>query len=59
MLGIQTPFTYIGMALSMAGFHLEDGNLPSILFLHDGKPKFWYAFVLIPFHQSFLSIFVS
>lgn len=54
MPGIQTPFIYIGMVLSMFGFHIEDGNLPSILFLYDGRPKIWYAFVLFPFHHSFL-----
>lgn len=42
MPGIQTPYTYVGGALSSFGFHLEDGNLSSINFNHSGTPKMWY-----------------
>lgn len=40
--GIQTPYIYVGMANTTFGFHLEDGDLSSISYLHSGKPKIWY-----------------
>lgn len=43
MIGIQTPYTYFGMANTMFGYHLEDGDLCSISYLHSGKPKVWYV----------------
>lgn len=39
--GIHTPFVYVGFIFSPFGFHLEDGNLYSINYNHDGKPKLW------------------
>ncbi|XP_055307473.1 probable lysine-specific demethylase 4A [Sitodiplosis mosellana] len=41
MPGIQKPYIYFGTPLSMFAFHIEDGNLNSINFLHDGEPKVW------------------
>lgn len=42
MPGIQTPFVYVGSPGTSFGFHLEDGNLASVNYLHQGKPKVWY-----------------
>lgn len=43
MKGIHVPFLYVGMANTVFGFHLEDGDLSSISYLHSGKPKIWYV----------------
>lgn len=43
MLGIQDPVLYIGEKNTSTGFHIEDGDLPSINFLHRGMPKVWYV----------------
>lgn len=60
--GIQTPFTYIGAPLSSFAWHIEDGNLCSINFLHTGSaPKFWWvqlwqfitSYITIEFIQKF------
>lgn len=40
--GIQLPYIYIGSPLSSFPFHLEDGNLCAINYLHAGLPKLWY-----------------
>lgn len=42
MPGIHTPYVYIGSPLTSFAFHLEDGNLYSINYLHHGQPKVWY-----------------
>lgn len=41
MEGIQSPYVYVGSPLTAFAFHLEDGNLNSINYLHRGKPKVW------------------
>jgi hypothetical protein len=43
ILGIHTPFVYIGGPSSIFGLHLEDQNLLSINYKHHGAPKIWYA----------------
>lgn len=43
MKGIQKPFLYVGMAGTCTAFHIEDGDLLSINYLHEGKPKIWYV----------------
>lgn len=40
--GIQTPYVYFGSPLSSFPYHLEDGNLCAINYLHEGQPKMWY-----------------
>lgn len=42
MPGILTSYNYFGMANTFFAFHLEDGDLDSINYLHSGKPKIWY-----------------
>lgn len=39
--GINCSYVYVGAPGSSFGFHLEDGNLASINYLHRGKPKIW------------------
>lgn len=46
MAGIQSPFVYVGAPLTSFGFHLEDGDLNSINYLHEGDPKIWYETLL-------------
>lgn len=41
MPGIQKPYIYFGTTFSLFAFHLEDGNLNSINYLHEGAPKVW------------------
>lgn len=41
MRGINSSFLYIGAPLSMFGCHLEDGDLNSINYNHQGAPKMW------------------
>lgn len=40
--GIHTPLTYIGSHITYYGLHLEDENLNSINYLHNGERKIWY-----------------
>lgn len=40
--GIQSPYLLIGGPLTSFAFHIEDGNVNSINFLHRGAIKFWY-----------------
>lgn len=42
MPGILKTYNYFGMANTFFAFHLEDGDLDSINYLHSGKPKVWY-----------------
>lgn len=49
--GITKPYVYIGSWPTYFGFHLEDGNLNSINYLHRGSPKIWY-FVPITEHHK-------
>lgn len=39
--GINSPYLYVGSIFSPFGFHLEDGNLYSINFMHSGEVKVW------------------
>lgn len=41
--GIHTSFLYIGTKFSIFTWHVEDYNLCSISFLHEGAPKVWYV----------------
>lgn len=41
--GINEPYFYFGSWRTTFAWHCEDLNLPSINFLHYGKPKFWYV----------------
>ena len=41
--GINEPYFYFGAWRTTFAWHQEDLNLPSINFLHYGKPKFWYV----------------
>ena len=41
--GINDPYFYFGAWRTVFAWHTEDLNLPSINFLHYGKPKFWYT----------------
>jgi len=41
--GINDPYFYFGAWRTTFAWHTEDLDLPSINFLHYGKPKFWYV----------------
>lgn len=49
MKGIHYSFLYIGSKGSMFSFHVEDQNLNSISYLHEGAPKVWYG---VPLEDS-------
>lgn len=42
MPGITEPYIYVGVALSAFGCHIEDDNLNSINFNHEGAKNIWY-----------------
>jgi hypothetical protein len=41
MSGVNSPQLLIGLAQCYTGIHVENLNLASVNFLHDGKPKYW------------------
>lgn len=41
--GIHYSFLYVGSKGSLFSFHVEDQNLNSISYLHEGAPKVWYG----------------
>lgn len=41
--GVNTSFLYFGMAGSSFAWHVEDHDMFSISFLHEGAPKTWYS----------------
>lgn len=41
LLGINTSYTYLGMDYTTFGFHIEDANLNSINYMHQGGSKSW------------------
>lgn len=43
MKGINTPYVYVGAPFSSFGMHIEDGDLGSVNYNHEGEDKFWYA----------------
>jgi jumonji domain-containing protein 2 len=42
ILGVNSPYLYIGSWRTSFAFHVEDYNLYSTSFLHIGAPKTWY-----------------
>lgn len=42
LMGIHKPFLYVGSHITYFGFHLEDADLSSINYLHQGASKVWY-----------------
>ena len=41
--GISTSMLYFGVYGSSFPWHTEDGDLPSVNYLHEGKPKIWFC----------------
>lgn len=41
--GINTPYCYVGSWKAFFCWHTEDLDLSGVNFIHEGKPKFWYA----------------
>lgn len=41
MPGIQTPYVYIRKALTSFQWHIEDGNIGGVNYLHSGSPTIW------------------
>lgn len=48
--GVHTPFVYVGAWGTMFAWHVEDGLLGAINYLHRGQPKVWY--VVSPSHKA-------
>lgn len=45
MKGITKPYVYVGGPMTSFGIHIEDGNLASINYLHEGATKVW---IIVP-----------
>lgn len=45
MKGITSPYVYVGGPMTSFGIHIEDGDLCSINFLHEGAEKVW---IIVP-----------
>lgn len=43
MHGINVPMYYVGGAFSIFHYHVEDEDLCSVSYLHQGSSKFWYV----------------
>ena len=43
IIGVNTPYIYVGSFGTSLAFHVEDFNLYSISYLHKGDPKTWYV----------------
>lgn len=43
MPGVNSPMMYAGMRDAAFPWHVEDDNLNSISYLHQGEPKTWYG----------------
>jgi len=43
IIGVKTPYLYVGSFGTSFAFHVEDFNLYSISYLHKGDPKTWYV----------------
>ena len=50
--GVNTSYCYFGSWKSFFCWHTEDMELSAINFLHEGKPKFWYA--VTPSHRKII-----
>ena len=42
--GINGTQLLVGSSMSFTGFHVENLNVPSCIYLHQGAEKFWIAY---------------